>query len=86
MNGFQTTVGSDQRSSEEVVQERIDNTEKQLNAQLNYGGMLVNGELTSDRISMGWRGGEINDEINQMRRIAEAFLSLANALESSKNT
>lgn len=53
--------------------------EQRLRVQLNYGGIIRDPE--SGKLSMNFRHGDLPDEIGQMRRLASAFDSLADALE-----
>lgn len=57
----------------------IEAAEKRLRVQLNYGGIVHDPE--DHKLVMEYRQGELPDEIGQMRRLASAFNSLANALE-----
>ena len=55
---------------------------RNLEIQLNYGGVFVDGMHTHKHISLAFEQGEQNAEVAQMRRLASAFTRLANAVES----
>jgi hypothetical protein len=57
----------------------IETAEKNLRAQLNYGGILHN--PNDCKLAMEYRQRDLPNEIGQMRRLAHAFNSLADALE-----
>ncbi len=57
----------------------IEAAEKRLRVQLNYGGIVHDPE--DHKLVMEYRQGDLPDEIGQMRRLASAFNSLADALE-----
>lgn len=57
----------------------IELAEITLKAQLNYGGILR--DPKDHKLVMDYCQGDLPDEIGQMRRLASAFNSLADALE-----
>lgn len=57
----------------------IETAEKNLRVQLNYGGIVQTPE--GRMLVMEYHEGDLPDEIGQMRRLASAFSSLADALE-----
>lgn len=87
--GFSTTMGyaftcSCKQEIEFMLPQQsltIEELEKQLTVQLNYGGIFVDGQCNPGHIEMAYECGDLTDEIGQMRRLASAFTNLANALE-----
>lgn len=61
---------------------RVEQAERNLTAQLNYGGIFIDHQHTSRHITMEYEQGDLPDEIGQMRRLAEAFTELADAREA----
>ncbi|MDC9611624.1 HAMP domain-containing protein, partial [Pseudoalteromonas sp. GABNS16H] len=64
----------------------VEQAEMALRAQLNYGGVHLDATQplrrgVSRSITFDWQSGDLPDEIGQMRRLASAFNSLADALE-----
>lgn len=57
----------------------IREAEKNLTGQLNYGGLVQ--DSATRRLVLDYKQGDLVDEIGQMRRLAQAFLELADALE-----
>jgi len=62
----------------------IEDLEKKLTQQLNYGGIFVNGQSNPGHIEMVYQIGDLDDEVEQMKQIGSAFLNLANGLENKK--
>lgn len=64
---------------------RVANADRRLQMELNYGGIFVNSMCNPGHIHMEWKnGGDLEDEIGQMRRLAAAFLELADALDKQR--
>ncbi|MGX1201244.1 hypothetical protein [Marinobacter sp. MBR-105] len=64
----------------------VEQADKAFRAQLNYGGIRLDATQplrpgVSRPIMFDWQSGDLPDEIGQMRRLATAFNSLADALE-----
>ena len=64
------------------VSERIERAEKHVNEQLSYGGIFSSAGPFGSTLEYRYRDGDLVDEIGQMRRLADALNSLADALES----
>lgn len=59
--------------------ESIREAENNLTGQLNYGGLIR--DSATRRLVLDYKQGDLVDEIGQMRRLAQAFLALADALD-----
>ncbi|MNJ41092.1 hypothetical protein D3C81_1937420 [compost metagenome] len=68
--------------SETNVSERIKRAEKHVNEQLSYGGIFPGSGPFGSTLEYRYQDGNPEDEIDQMRRLADALNQLANALES----
>ena len=62
--------------------ERISRAEKHVNEQLSYGGIFPGTGPFGGTLEYRYHDGNLADEIGQMRRLADAFSQLADALES----
>ncbi|AXQ50960.1 hypothetical protein DZC31_30035 (plasmid) [Stenotrophomonas rhizophila] len=69
-------------TTETNVSEWIKRAEKQLNEQLSYGGISPSTGPFGSTLEYRYQDGDLVDEIGQMRRLAAALSSLADALES----
>ena len=69
-------------ATETNVSERIIRAEKHVNEQLSYGGIFPDTGPFGGTLEYRYLDGDLADEIGQMRRLADAFSQLADALES----
>ncbi|KIC80948.1 hypothetical protein [Pseudomonas sp. C5pp] len=69
-------------ATETNVSERIKRAEKRVNEQLSYGGIFSSTGPLGSTLEYRYHDGDLDDEIGQMRRIADALGNLADALES----
>ncbi|MBB1333933.1 hypothetical protein [Pseudoalteromonas sp. SR41-6] len=65
--------------------EHIKNTEKEVYACLNYGGIFHDGGNTTKQLELAYSQGDIKDEIAHMRRFSRALDALANAVDMQTN-
>lgn len=68
------------------VSERISRAEKNVNEQLSYGGIFPSSGPFGGTLDYRYQDGDLADEIGQMRRLADAFSQLADALESDSKS
>ncbi|MBA6105265.1 hypothetical protein [Pseudomonas monteilii] len=68
-------------TTETNVSERVKRAEKHLNEQLSYGGIFPSTGPFGNTLEYRYQDGDLVDEICQMRRLADALSSLADALE-----
>jgi len=57
--------------------------ERRLTALLNYGGFFVEGKCNPGHITLEYRRGDSNDEIDNMRRLSATLIELANIIEGN---
>ncbi|MEZ1438219.1 hypothetical protein QVM41_18290 [Pseudomonas shirazica] len=69
-------------ATETNASERIKRAEKHLSEQLSYGGIFPTTGPYGGTVEYRYQDGDLADEIGQMRRLADAFSQLADALES----
>ncbi|MBA1203644.1 hypothetical protein G7009_18135 [Pseudomonas capeferrum] len=69
-------------ATEANVSERIIQAEKHVNEQLSYGGIFPSTGPFGSTLEYRYHDGDLEGEIGQMRRLADAFIQLADALES----
>lgn len=69
-------------TTETNVSKRIKLAEKHVNEQLSYGGIFPGTGPFGRTLEYRYQDGDLVDEIGQMRRLADALNSLADALES----
>lgn len=72
-------------STETEASERIKRAEKHVNEQLSYGGIFPSTGPFGSTLEYRYQDGDLVEEIGQMRRLADALNSLADALESEAN-
>lgn len=61
---------------------QIERAAKHVNEQLSYGGIFPSTGPFGSTLEYRYQDGDLVDEISQMRRLADALNSLADALES----
>jgi hypothetical protein len=61
-------------SNDQVSKAKIQEAEKRLTAQLNYGGIHLNRMHSPGHLSLEYQQGDLVDEVAQMRVLASAFM------------
>lgn len=69
-------------ATETTVTERVKRAEKHVNEQLSYGGIFPSTGPFGRTLEYRYQDGDLLDEIGQLRRLADALNSLADALEA----